>query len=226
LGIPAEKVFIVQNGTRALTGWDNLRNSFRNRLGISETDVVIGYVGRLERPKRVDLLLRAVAELPEGLRSKARVVVIGGGSLRERFRATSVALGVDRHVTWTGEVARAESYMPAFDFFTLISDYEALPYALLEALSSGLPIVTTRVGGTSVAVKHNHNGFLLESRDISGLSRAIGDLVTNSALRSRMGLASKALSYRFSLDEMVRQTLDVYSKALRIRSADEPVTYQ
>ena len=219
LGIAPAKVSVVRNGVPALSRREGV--SSRMRLGIPDGDVAIGYVGRLEAQKRLDLLLHAVSKLPERVKDSVRLVIVGGGSLESKLRALSVALGLEGRVIWAGEVERAETYMPAFDIFALTSDYEALPYVLLEALASGLPIVTTRVGGATLAVKHDRNGFVLQPGDVSGLSGAIADLVMEPALRSRMAEASRVLSRQFSLDEMVRGTLKVYAKALGIVSLEQ-----
>ncbi|MBS1873603.1 MAG: glycosyltransferase family 4 protein [Acidobacteria bacterium] len=214
VGIPPSKIRVVPNAVPAYTGGGHLRHLGRHRLAIPTGDVAIGFVGRLEQQKRVDVLLHAVSTLPREVMQRTWLVVIGDGSLGRELRTLSVALGISSRTIWAGEVEHAEAYMPAFDVFALASDYEALPYVLLEALSVGLPIVATRVCADAGLVESDRNGLAVAPGDVAGMSRAICALITDPALRSRMAQESIIVSQRFSLDAMVRRTIDVYSKAL------------
>jgi glycosyltransferase involved in cell wall biosynthesis len=109
--------------------------------------------------------------------------------------------------------------MAAFDIFVMPSRYEAMPYVLLEALSTGLPVVTTRVSGSSLTVKDGENGLIVPNvDDPEPLAAAIERLAADPELRCAMAEASRRRVARFQLATMVRKTLELYIACLRVRN--------
>jgi glycosyltransferase involved in cell wall biosynthesis len=224
LGIAPQKIFVVANGVRAVESAEQLRAAARARLGITKGRTAIGCVGRLEKQKRVDLVLRAVSGLPADLRSTVELAVVGGGSLENELKSLASGLGIADRVVWVGEVEEAASLMAAFDVFLLSSDYEAMPYTLLEALAAGIPVVATRIGGVDAVITDGRNGFVVERGDVSRMSHRLGFLIEQSDLRSRMSREALAVSRRFSVGRMTDQTLAVYSSVLSHTDAVQPVS--
>lgn len=222
LGVPAEKVFVVPNGVPAMKQEDTRRAKARQCLGLCDDHIVIGCVGRLEKQKRIDLLLHAAAQLPVDLRSAVQLVIVGGGSLDQSLKALAATIGIDGQVIWAGELERPDELMPAFDVFAMASDYEGMPYALLEAASAGLPTVATRVGGVESIVTDGQNGFIVDRGDISGLSRRLGVLIQHPELRIRMSAEARSVAPRFSIDRMTEGTLSVYSQVFSQATAGDP----
>jgi glycosyltransferase involved in cell wall biosynthesis len=214
LGICRNKIFVVPNGVRAMEDRERLRLAARARLGVSAGRVVVGCVGRLEKQKRVDLVLRSVSTLPAEVRSEVQVAVVGGGSLAAELKSLASNLGIAERVVWVGEVEDATALMAGFDIFVLASDYEAMPYTLLEALTAGVPVVATRVGGVETAITDGRNGFTVERDDASQLCRCLGFLIGRGDLRSRMSRESLVVSRQFSVERMVERTLAVYTHVL------------
>jgi glycosyltransferase involved in cell wall biosynthesis len=218
LGIAAAKVHIVPNGIdcpalppRALA---------RSRLGLGEAEFAVGFAGRLTSQKAPDLLLAAFAKIAERW-PLAHLVMIGGGPLEQVLREQVAVQGLDRRVHLLGET-EAVSVMPALDLFCLSSRYEGMPYVLLEALAAGLPIVATRVGGVRSCVTHDVNGLLVEPGDSGELAQALSRLAGDAALRRRLARASGALAQRFTAEQMVEQTLQVYAYVVRDRRGAPP----
>ncbi len=214
LGISRRKLFVVPNGVGRAARSEKLRSAARSRMAIHGDQVVVGAVGRLERPKRVDLVLRAVSGLPCEVRPKIRVAVIGGGSLEPELRSLASSLDIAHLVTWVGEVEDAGSLMTGLDVCVLATDYEAMPYVLLEAAAAGVPLVATRVGGVENLVTDGLNGFLVERGDVSRMASCIASLVEQSDLRKRMADEALHSVSRFSLENMAARTFDVYSHVL------------
>jgi glycosyltransferase involved in cell wall biosynthesis len=214
LGIAPGKVVVVPNGVPRISSDSGRRAAIRRRLGIDGKDMLIGFVGRLEKQKRVDSLLLSLRELTPELLSKMRLAVVGGGSLDCELKALAMRLGLHDRVVWTGEVESACEYMTAFDVFSLASDYEAMPYALLEAVAAGLPVVSTDVGGVSEIVRDGWNGRVVEPGNVRALSAALAAVAGSSAAEFRAKAAAIAVGDRFSLDCMISRTVSVYSQAL------------
>ncbi len=224
LGISQGKIFVVPNGVRAVESSERLRAAARARMGITRGQAVIGCVGRLEKQKRVDLVLRAISGLPTNLRLNVRLAIVGGGSLETELKSQAHDLGVADRVVWVGEVEEAVGLMAGFDIFLLSSDYEGMPYTLLEAQASGVPVVATRVGGVETVVTNGCNGFIVGAGDVSQMSHCLGFLLEQSAFRMRMSLEALAVSRRFSIERMTDETLFVYSRIFSSMVAVQPVS--
>jgi glycosyltransferase involved in cell wall biosynthesis len=129
-------------------------------------------------------------------------------------------LGISRDVTFTGQ-ANGIEMMAGFDVFLLPSRYEGLPYALLEAAASGLPIITTDVGGAGVVVRDGENGYVLPEQNVEQLADLLIELAGREDLRHAMSHRSTEIAMQFTVDRMVADTLDVYNELLAAPGASD-----
>jgi len=104
--------------------------------------------------------------------------------------------------------------MAAFDVFVLPSLSEAFPYVLLEALSMGLPVISTDIGGVSELVHEGRNGFVTRRSAPEEMSEALRSLLVDADLRRRMGEASKELGRQFTLEGMAQRIVGIYRELL------------
>ena len=121
----------------------------RSKLGIDPNHKVLLFVGRLEKVKRVDLLLLAFRYLKEKWKhNDIRLLIVGDGSQKERLIQLTKQLGIDNHVIFTGHVPpkKIAEYYRASDLFVLTSISEASPNVVREALACGLYVISTNVG--------------------------------------------------------------------------------
>jgi glycosyltransferase involved in cell wall biosynthesis len=116
----------------------------RQALGIPSEIFSIGWVGRVSYEKGLDVLIRALSLVPE---IPLRLTVIGDGPERPVAQNLAKTLGVDARIAWPGRVPDAARLLRAFDVLVISSRTEGTPMALLEAMSAGVPILTTAVGG-------------------------------------------------------------------------------
>lgn len=210
LGIDARKVHVVPNGVPSINF--PAAAEARSRLGIAPDETVIGFVGRFSHQKAPEILLDAFATAFPAM-ANVRLVMVGSGPLDAAVRAHADRLNLGTRALLLGDVV-ATDVMPAFDAFCLSSRYEAMPYVYLEALAAGLPIVSTRVGGATMCVKPDENGWLVPPENVAALSAALQSLVNDPALRARFAAASARLAADYSAAQMVRQTLQVYDRVL------------
>lgn len=171
-------------------------SSVRAQLGLPVDGAVFLYVGRLDYLKGVDVLIRAWSLLPDGVRHKAVLVVVGDGSERETLLRMIDSLGLRESVLMRGMQRDVREYYWAADVFVLPSRTEGLSNAMLEAMACGLPSVCTSVGGTPDWVRHGDNGMLCSPEDPVELQCTLVDMLNNQTEWEAMGLYSRNLAER------------------------------
>ena len=166
--------------------------------GDADAPVVILSVGRAVEKKGYDDLLAALALLPESL--SWRLVHVGGGPLRGALADQARAAGLDGRIDWLGARpfdAVLECYRDA-DLFVLPcriaadGDRDGLPNVLMEAMSQGLAVLSTRVSGIPELIDDGVSGCLVPPGDRADLAAALAGLIADPALRGRLGRAGEA----------------------------------
>ena len=205
----------------------------REALGWGQERVLL-FVGRIQRLKGIDVLLRAAAELARD-RSLAplRVVVVGGTSPgirgqvsdeeREmaRLRALAAELGLDRQVDFAGAVEqhRLPLYYRAADVTVMPSTYESFGLVAVESLACGTPVVASRVGGLTTIVRDGENGFLVPWRNPRLFADKIRPVLADAELRRSLGRGGIATAGQYGWAATAARTLDVYDAVLDRRAA-------
>lgn len=219
LGISERKLRLIPNGIGVYRGDSvQIRRELRSSLNIRDTEVCVGTVGRFVPQKNMENLLRALAVLCSDPALKFVAVLAGDGPLREPLMRLANQLGISARIRWPGEV-NGRDLMYALDLYTVSSDYEGMSVAALEALSAGLPIVSTDVGGACEIVKQPENGFIVPTKDHIALANALKRVISNSALLGRMSASSKIRSAKFSDQSMVDKTIDAYDSVVGTRDS-------
>jgi len=160
-----------------------------NKLGISESDDIIGYIGVLEERKGIHYLIDAMPEIINK-RPKVKLIIIGEGeedyahSLREKVKQ----LGIKNHVVFTGYISNAAQFMECFNVFVLPSiEFESFGLVILEAMLYKVPVVATDIGGIPEVVKSGETGFIVEAKNPEALADKILFLLSNRELAQVMG---------------------------------------
>ncbi len=177
------------------------------------------FVGRLEQEKNLDELLRAFALVPRSTR--ARLELVGMGSLRGRLEALADELGVAASVTFAGAVSDDEllaAYGRA-DLFVMPGTAELQSLATLEAMAAGRPVVAADAMALPHLVRDGENGFLYAPGDAAGLARRITRLASDPGLRQEFGAASRRIAERHSLGATVSAFEACYGRMLTSRLA-------
>jgi glycosyltransferase involved in cell wall biosynthesis len=171
---------------------------------------VLGAFGRLEPQKGFDVLLEAVARLPE-----ARAVLVGDGSERGRLASLAARLGVEDRVRLAGWDPEPRRLLPALDVFVLPSRFEGFPLAILEAQLAGLPVVASDVGSIDEAVVPGETGILVPPDDAEALAEALRPLLADAGLRERLGARGRErVLARFTAGHMARRFEALYEELL------------
>jgi len=218
------KLRVIQNGTdlKRFRPDAEARVTTRGKLGIPDDAFVIGTVGRMAPVKNQALLVRAAAPL---LGPRVRLVIVGDGAEGARVRALAAELNVSAFVHFPGETPRVPEQLAAFDVFALSSDSEGLPLCLAEAMSVGLPMVCTAVGGVPLVVDEGETGFLVPKGDEGALRAALSRFAGDPRLAQLMGRrAREVAAQRYSAERMITEYLALYGAPvpLAIEEPEEP----
>lgn len=193
MGIPADRITTVYNGVDT--------EVFTPRDGRAEAvaEPVIGAVGRLVEEKDYPNLLRAIARL-KSYGHPFRLRIAGDGILRAQLEALVRDLAVGDRVEFMGGCNDVAGFMKSIDIYVLSSRHEGLPIALMEAMASALPIVSTSVGGVAELIRDGVNGLLVPRHDPRALADALASLLQDARLRRRLGdAACREARARFSI---------------------------
>jgi len=174
--------------------------------------VKIVFVGRLSKPKDPLLLLKAFNLLTQDLKEKSEILMVGDGEKRKELERFIEENKLDEKVKLLGVLPRENVFqtLGESDIFVLTSNYEGFPMTILEAMSCGLPVIASDVGGVREAVNED-NGFLIQRGNKEGFKKALVKLIENPDLRKRMGQnARKRAEKEFSLEKMLEKTFKVY----------------
>jgi glycosyltransferase involved in cell wall biosynthesis len=175
--------------------------SYRQSLGFSESDIVIGQVAALTAHKRPDVLIRCFAEAYKQ-NDKLRLVLVGGGTMQDELASIINKLNLNSVVKLAGYVPDIlPYYQHVFDINVLASTNEGLGISVIEASACGLPSIVTDCTGLREVVDKNITGLSFEQDDLAQLTKDILDLSKDTDTRHRMGTAAREKTEKyFSLD--------------------------
>jgi glycosyltransferase involved in cell wall biosynthesis len=207
------KLSVIHNGV-VFSG--DGASTLRQELGIPDGALLVGNVANLYPVKGHVHLIRAFAAFLRDF-PDARLVIVGRGRERESLVALVRGLCIpDGRVFLTGFRSDVENIMKALDIFVLPSLSEGLPVALLEAMSAGVPIIATRVGGVPEVLGENRHGTLVAPGAWEELRSALTSVALDlEAQRRRAETARGYVKEFFSLDAMAKKYVAVYESALR-----------
>lgn len=170
----------------------------------------VGTIAELHPTKGLDILIEAFGHLAYEY-PDAVLVIAGDGSEWPHLAKLIQIYDQPKRIVLAGFVPDAVTALPAFDLFVLPSRSEALGYVLLEAGTAELPVIATRVGGIPEIIEDGVTGRLVPKEDVSELTDAMLELLTDPRGRDHLGAALKAkVAREFSTESMVRGTLATY----------------
>lgn len=189
----------------------------RHPTSLEERSFVVGYLGRLDPKKNVEILLDVLPHLP----AYARLLVAGAGApeYQEALRERAQTRGVDDRVEWLGFVGALgkRSLFEEIDILAIPSAYECFSIVAAEAMAAGVPVLITRQSGVAEAVEQNSAAILVDPT-LSSVLRGLADAVQHP--EALVGLAERAQAVarsEFSLEAHGTRLVAVYKQALARR---------
>ncbi|HXS08490.1 MAG TPA: glycosyltransferase family 4 protein [Candidatus Krumholzibacteria bacterium] len=189
-GVPSRKVRVVANGIpRAFGAVENAAQR-RWELGLKDSQVLVAYVGNILPHKGLRRLIEAMSRA--GSRASLHLVVAGTGSDEAACRQLAADRGLAAQVTFLGwrSSSETEAILAASDVLALPSEWEGLPYVLLEAMACARPVIAGRVFGIPEVVDDGVTGVLVDPLRIDEIAHAL-DRLGDAALREKMGAAAR-----------------------------------
>jgi UDP-glucose:(heptosyl)LPS alpha-1,3-glucosyltransferase len=190
-----EKIIVIPNGIDLLRfnlSVKKYREEFRKKLGFTNFDKIILFVGNNFKRKGLETIIKALARLKD---IQHLYLVVVGKDKTNYFIKLSKELGVRERVKFVGYVKEIEKIYGMADIFVFPSQYDSFASVVLEAMACGLPVITTETNGASMVIDSGNEGFVLNNwKDDKLLAEYIIKTLKNS---EKMGLnaAQKALHY-------------------------------
>jgi glycosyltransferase involved in cell wall biosynthesis len=191
--------------TGEFADWQKRRPRLRAELKVSDSELLVGIVGRLTEVKNHVLFLRAAAACRTLVQPRrVRFVIIGDGKLRQKLEAQAKSLFLGDDVVFLGTRKDPENFYPALDIVALTSLNEGTPLTLIEAMANARPVIATDVGGVvdllgsivstvdaEPGYKICERGLLSKSGDAEGLARGLARLIEDELLRADLGVKGR-----------------------------------
>ncbi len=221
---PAEwgKFHVIRLGVDPITLNPKSRSHSVASLGLAPRTLELVCTGRLVPAKGHRTLLEAVRQLRDrGVFLK--VTLIGSGSELTRLQNFTVAYGLDHAVRFTSALSHAETlaHLRKADIFALASFAEGIPVALMEAMSLGLPCVSTSIAGIPELIRAGVDGLLVPPANPQALAEAIESLVLDSTLRKKLGSSARQRvisQYNLPLNqELLAHTFETKLRQLNVQ---------
>jgi len=212
-GTPEDRLVLIRNAVDSNRFHPGLRaelgTAVREQLRVPRTAGVMLHVGSGFERKGVAGLLAAVARA----RSRPWALVVGRDKHAARYAALARRLGIAERVRFVGSVSDVRPYHAAADAFVLATLYDPQPNAALEAMASGLPVVTTPRCGVAELLAQGESGWIRDALDFAGLAEAIDRL--EPPVAELMGQAARAAVAPFTPEAMAAEYVALYRRLLR-----------
>ncbi len=210
-GIQPERVILIQNAIPYQEWYTpNKRTEFRRQMGIDPEVILIGFGGRFEPVKRLDLLIQGFTEVHQ-LRPETRLVLAGEGSLRAELESQARQLDLVDSVIWPGFVQDMPGFLSALDIYVQTSVNEGLSLSILEAMAARKPVIATKVGGNVEIITDHVDGLLIPPLNTIEITKALLMLIQSPELGSQFAsAAAQKLQAKYGLEQMVEKYQHLY----------------
>ncbi len=185
------------------------REEKRVKLNLNVNARIIGTVCRLDPIKNLKLLIDSVPVILQKI-PDCQVVIVGDGPDEKNLRDQASRLNLNSKVIFTGRVTDIEKVMPIFDLYVNTSVSEGTSMTILEAMSCGLPVIASDVGGNAALVDTS-GGALFPSGQADMFQNSVINILSNPTMLREMGEKSRRkVKSRFSFDHVVEQYENLY----------------
>ena len=208
--IPERSIQVIYNGIAELTVNNEKAQQLKFSLGLSEDKVILGTIARFDPIKNHKMMLRAFANISTK-HSKAVLVIVGDGDLRESLENLVDELKIKDKVIFTGYIPNPQHYLAMMDIYLLSSFSEGTSMTLLEAMSLSKPCVVTYAGGNAEIINHKTNGLVTGNDNLSEFTDSCNFLISDHEKQRVYGKnGRKRFEQNFSLNNMLSRYSALY----------------
>ncbi len=187
----------------------------KKRLGVEGDSFILGNVGRMDKWKNQGILIEVLSELKDSY-PNVKLILVGGGEEEVNLKRLAEKEGVKDRVIFLGRRDDVNEILKVFDIFVFPSLTEGLPLVLIEAMATGIPVISSPVGGIPELVSSGDSGILISPTSKNDIKNAIIHLIKDSKLRNDMGKKGRTIfEERFSLHQMVEDYIRVYNSVIK-----------
>jgi len=206
-------IFVIPNGVDIDRFSYISREKARIGLNIKGNEKILLFVGGLRPIKGVGYLIKAMSIVKQRY-GNIRLLIIGDGEDRQTLEELAKKLNLARCISFLGQVANEAipEYMIASDILVLPSLSEGFPVTILEAMATGLPIVTTRVRGLPEIVREGKNGFLVEPKNPEQITEKVLLLLENDDLMQKISGNNREKAKHYSWERVAQNLEEIYTK--------------
>jgi glycosyltransferase involved in cell wall biosynthesis len=212
--IPVAKTYVVHNGIPDQFNSENhgTEKSIIEKIKEEGNSFILCSVGRLAKIKNYDTLIKAFAEVLSAIPS-CKLIILGDGPERNHLEECIAELNLEQDVFLPGFNSEISSNIKHADIFILPSFFEGISISLLEAMSAGLPVIASNVGGNVELIEHNINGFLFSPENTDRLAQCILNLCRDQATRSKFSDNTRQkFKSKYSIETALNQYHTLYYK--------------
>jgi glycosyltransferase involved in cell wall biosynthesis len=222
-GVPLNKIHLIPNAvdTTRFTPANTEQKSFlREKFHLPHAAFIAIYTGRLVTYKGLPLLLRVWNEIRCNYK-KALLLLAGTGGLdihncEAQLHDYVTSTGLEKNVWFLGSVQNIPEYLQSADLFVFPTENDAFPSSLIEAMSCGLPIVTTPVGAIKTIITHQETGLIVQPGNHQQLYEALVAILSDEKLASRMGQVGRHIvEERYSAGNTVGKYLSLFESTFK-----------
>lgn len=178
----------------------DIRQQKREKLRIADGEIMLLNVAELADRKNQKVIVNAMSRVKN---NKVKLFIAGHGALKNELTDQIESLGLEERVTLLGYRDDVRDLYKAADIFVLPSQREGFGIAAIEAMASGLPIITSNVNGIKEYSQDGVTGFVNDFKDADGFARSIDELADNKELRHKMGKNNIEKAKEYNIDKPV-----------------------
>ncbi len=180
-----------------------------NKLGLTADNFILGNIARFDFQKNQKLIIQAayflVKKFPE-----MRFILAGGGKYLKRMMEYAREAELGKYILFTGEIDNPADFYSTFDIFLLPSLWEGMPYTLLEAMASKIPIICSNIPNHLEVIKNNYSALTVDPYNMDDLFQKISRLYNNEELRVRLMLNAFNEVKKYDEKTTVKRIEEVY----------------
>lgn len=209
-GVPDEDIVVIHNGVNFedFEPDPETRFEMRRQYDVKERDIILLWVGHYFGRKGLEYAIRALPMVHKDV----KLFVVGGDN-PSRYRQLAHELDVTHRVVFLGRSTNVKQWYAASDIFTFPTTYEAFGNVVLEAMATGIPVITSRIAGVAEVMRDGYDGLLLDDpTDAGEIAQKINLLYEDQRLRETIGSNARKTAEDYSWDKVAMRTLEVYKQ--------------
>jgi L-malate glycosyltransferase len=211
-GVNGKKIKVIFNGVDPSFWGEPVKSTLREEYNIDNDTFIFLCASRFAHDKGHKFLVDAVFELKKLTSRKFKCVLANDGPLFDEVKKQAQDLGLDKDIVFTGFRRDVKNLIAGSDLYINASEHEALSFAIIEMLASGLPVIATDMGGNGDIINPETKcGMLVKYNDSKALAAAINMVMGNTDFQKELKEnALMAVREKFNLERMVNETYNLY----------------